>query len=232
MTADLRLLATASSTPNPLWFVDRSSGEVTLLLMTAVVTVGLLRAALPTLNPFLVEGVHVNLALLTIAFAGTHVLAAVFDPFARLGPIDALVPFVSAYRGTWLGLGVISGYLYAVAVLSSWPVRRFGRTAWLWLHRTTYAAWVVALFHSLGTGSDAQNRVFLFLNVAAVAVVLALFLGIRVAEGWRRLPPLWAGAALVAIVTVGALAVWAAEGPLQAGWARSAGTPPDLLRSP
>jgi methionine sulfoxide reductase heme-binding subunit len=221
-----------TSTPNPLWFLDRSSGEVTLLLMTVVVIFGIVRAALPSANPFLVEGAHINIALLTIAFAGLHVLAALLDPFARLGPIDSLVPFVSAYRGTWLGLGVISGYLYLVAVLSSWPARRLGRRVWLWLHRSTYAVWVLAMVHSLGTGSDVRNNVFLLLNVAAVAVVLAVFLGIRVAEGWQRLPPLWAGVALAAVVTVLLLAVWAANGPLQAGWARSSGTPPELLRTP
>jgi sulfoxide reductase heme-binding subunit YedZ len=221
-----------TSTPNPLWFVDRSSGEVTFLLLTVVVVFGIVRAALPASSPFLVEGAHINLALLTIAFAGLHVLAALLDPFARLGPIDALVPFVSAYRGTWLGLGVISGYLYAVAVLSSWPARRLGRPVWLWLHRANYAAWVLAVVHSLGTGSDVRNNVFMLLNVAAVAVVLAIFLGIRVAEGWSRLPPLWAGVAMAAVVTVVVLAIWAANGPLQAGWAQSAGTPPDLLRTP
>src|ERR1700732_1529429 len=144
--------------PSPLWFVDRSAGEVTLILMSAVVILGIVRSGVPTAFPFLVEGAHINLALLAIAFAGLHIVAAVLDPFARLGPIDALVPFVSAYRGTWLGLGVISGYVYAVAALSSWPARRRGRTPWLWLHRTTYAAWVLAVVHSLGTGSDVRNN--------------------------------------------------------------------------
>ena len=221
-----------SATPSPLWFVDRSSGEVTLLLMTAVVIFGIVRAALPSASPVLTEGAHINIALLTIAFAGLHILAALLDPFARLGPIDSLVPFVSAYRGTWLGLGIISGYLYAIAVLSSWPARRLGRPVWLWLHRTTYAAWLLALIHSLGTGSDVRNNVFFLLNVAAVAIALAVFLGIRVAEGWSRLPPLWAAVAVAAVVTVLVIAIWAANGPLQEGWARSAGTPPDLLRSP
>src|ERR1700730_429612 len=221
-----------SSTPNPLWFLDRSSGEVTLLLMTVVVILGIVRAALPTANPILFEGSHINIALLTIAFAGLHILAALLDPFAHLGPIDTLVPFVSAYRGTWLGLGVISGYVYAVAVLSSWPARRLGRTPWLWLHRTTYAAWVLAVVHSLGTGSDARNNFFLLLYVAVGAVVLAVFLSSRVAEGWQRLPPLWAGVTLAAVLTVLLLAVWAANGPLQSGWARSSGTPPELLRTP
>ena len=107
------------STPSPLWFLDRSAGEVTLLLMSATLIVGIVRAAMPSASPFLVEGIHVNLALLTVAFAGLHVVAAILDPYAGLGPMDALVPFVSAYRGTWLGLGVVSAYLYAVGALSS-----------------------------------------------------------------------------------------------------------------
>jgi sulfoxide reductase heme-binding subunit YedZ len=212
--------------------LDRSSGEVTLVLMTVVLIFGIVRAALPTTNPFLTEGAHINIALVTVAFGGLHIVAALLDPFARLGPIDSLIPFVSAYRGTWLGLGVISGYLYAVAVLLSWPARRVGRAFWLWLHRTTYAAWLLAVVHSLGTGSDARNQVFFLLNVAAVAVALAVFLGVRVAEAWSRLPPLWAALAVTAVVAVLLLAVWATHGPLQEGWARSAGTPPDLLRSP
>jgi len=53
-----------------------------------------------------------------------------------------------------------------------------------------------------------------------------------VAEGWRRLPPLWAALAVVAVITVIGVGVWAAAGPLQPGWARSSGTPPGLLQSP
>lgn len=202
------------------------------MLMTVVLIFGIVRAAAPSANPLLTEVAHINIALLTVAFAGLHILAALLDPFARLGPIDALVPFVSAYRGTWLGLGVISGYLYAVAVLLSWPARRLSRPVWLWLHRANYAAWLVAVVHSLGTGSDARNELFFLLNVAAVAIALAIFLGVRVADAWNRRPALWAAVAVAAVLTVLVIAVWAANGPLQEGWARSAGTPPNLLRSP
>src|SRR6202051_2945675 len=219
------------SSPSPLWFLDRSAGEVTLLLMSAVMILGIIRAAIPTAFPFLIEGAHINLALLTIAFAGLHIVAAVLDPFARLGPIDALVPFVSAYRGTWLGLGVVSGYVYSANVLMSWPARRFSRATWVWLHRSVYVAWVLALLHSLGTGSDARNQLFLLLNVLCVAGVLVAFLAFRVAEGWNALPPVWAALAVVAIAVTIGIAVWAVNGPLQPGWARSSGTPPDLLRS-
>ena len=221
-----------TSAPSPLWFIDRSAGEVTLLLMSAVVILGMVRAALPTAYPLMVEGAHINLALLVIVFAGLHLVAAVLDPFAHLGLIDATVPFVSAYRGLWLGLGVVSGYVYAVTVLTSWPKRRLPRAGWVWLHRTIYVAWVLAVVHSLGTGSDTQNRLFLLLDVAAVGAVLAAFIGYRVVSGWPSLPPLWAALAVIAFLTILGVAVWAASGPLQPGWARSSGTPMNLLRSP
>jgi methionine sulfoxide reductase heme-binding subunit len=218
-------------TANPLWFVDRSAGEVTLLLLSCVMILGILRSALPTVYPRLVEGLHTNLALLAVAFGVAHVLAAVLDPFAHLGPLDALVPFASRYRPAWLGLGVVSGYLIAFVVITSWPARRLPRTAWLWLHRTMYAGWLVAFVHALGTGSDTTNRLFLLLDLAAVGGVLVVFLSYRVTESWPKRPLLWAPVAAVALAAVLGLAAWTVTGPLQPGWARSSGTPPDLLRT-
>jgi len=218
-------------TPSPLWYVDRSAGEVTLLLMSAVAILGVFRAALPARSPFTVEGLHVNLALMTLVFGGLHVAASILDPYAGLGPVDALIPFVSAYRATWLGLGVLAGYMFTATVLISWPLRRLPRAWWRWLHRLMYGAWVLALLHSLGTGSDATGRVFLFLNIVAVAAVLAAFVGLRVTEAWASSPALWSALTAVALLIVFGIAVWAADGPLQPGWARAAGTPPDLLRT-
>ena len=220
------------ATPSPLWFVDRSAGEVTLLLLTAVVVLGIVRSSTPRAAPQLVEGLHVNVALMAAIFAGLHVVAAILDPYAGLGPPDALVPFISAYRTTWLGLGVVSAYLYAATVVTSWPARRFSRRVWLWVHRVMYLGWVLALIHSFGTGTDARNEVFLILNVVAVVFVLVAFLGLRVAEGWRTLPALWAGLGVLAVIVVAGVAIWALSGPLQPGWARSSGTPPGLLHSP
>ena len=199
--------------------------------MSAVAILGIVRSALPKASPFLVEGLHTNVALVTIGFGGLHILASILDPYARLGPVDALVPFVSAYRGTWLGLGVVSGYVYVFSIGISWPVRRLPRTWWRWLHRALYAGWALALIHSLGTGSDARNEVFLFLNIVAVAAVLVAFITIRVSEGWTSSPALWGACAGLALLVVFGIAVWALNGPLQPGWARAAGTPPDLLHS-
>jgi DMSO/TMAO reductase YedYZ heme-binding membrane subunit len=172
-----------------------------------------------------------NVTLLAVAFAALHVVAAVADPYAQLSVLDALVPFASAYRTTWLAFGIASGYLFAVVLVSSWPVRRLGRLAWQWLHRVAYVGWVVAVVHSLGTGSDVRNPVFLALTMAAVVGVLATFLGVRLAEE-RNHRSLSAAVGVLAILTIVLIAVWAANGPMRPGWARSAGTPPGLLHTP
>lgn len=216
---------------NPLWFLDRSAGEVTLLLLTTVLILGIARAALPSASPVLVEGLHVNLAFLVVVFAGLHVVAAVLDPFAHLGPVDAVVPFVSAYRGTWLGLGVISAYLYLCAIATSWPARRMPRSSWVWVHRTMYGGWVLAILHSLGTGSDSRNELFLLLDVAAVASALIAFVGLRVLQGRAKHPQLWTALAVAGVLIVVEVGAWAANGPLKPGWAKSSGTPANLLRS-
>lgn len=217
--------------PSPLWFLDRSSGEVTLVVLSVAVALGVIRVAQPAFQPVLVEGVHRNLTLLAVVFAAIHLVAAIADPYAQLKVLDAVVPFVSAYRTTWLAFGVISGYLFAIVLISSWPVRRLGRVAWQWLHRVAYVGWVVAVVHSLGAGSDVRNPVFLVLTMAMVIGVLVTFLGVRLAEEQehRRLS---AAIGVVAILTVVVIAVWAANGPMQSGWARISGTPPGLLRSP
>ena len=205
---------------------------MTLLLLSVVVVLGVVRAALPWAAPFLIEGIHRRLALLAIAFGALHILAAVLDPYANLGPLDAVVPFVSVYRGTWMGLGVISAYVYVAVALSSWPVRRLSRFWWKWLHRTTYLGWGLALVHSLGTGSDARNNLFLLLDILAVAGVLAAFLGYRIYDETQSVSPPRLLAGVAGLVAVVVIAVWAFNGPLHPGWARVSGTPPGLLHSP
>jgi len=191
---------------------------------------GVTRSAMPAWRPFLVEGIHRNLALMSTVFAGLHILGAVFDTYARLGALDVFVPFSSRYRGTWLGLGVVSGYVVATVVLTSWPARRLKRGAWVWIHRGIYAAWILGVVHALGTGSDGHEPLFLFLVTAFSAAVLAAFLGLRVDLGRHTAPKRSAAAGVVAVLAVTFVAVWAYNGPLQPGWARTAGTPPALLQ--
>jgi len=214
-----------------LWYLTRGSGAVALLLLTASVLLGVANTTRWKSNRwprFVIYGLHRNVTLLALTFTGIHVVTTVADPFAPIGVVDAFIPFLSPYRPFWLGLGAIAFDLLLALILTSFLRRRIGTKAWRIVHWLAYAAWPVAMLHSLGTGSDAREGWLLLLGVGCGVTVLAAVL-------WRllrtpRVDPAFRAAALLGTlgVFVGLL-VWTAEGPLQKGWAARAGTPPRLL---
>ncbi len=203
-----------------------------MMLLTTVLVMGVLisaRLKLPSRWRFLVAGLHRNVSLLAVVFLTIHVAAAVLDPFARLGWSDALIPFTSAYRPLWLGLGVVAAELFLALVLSS-LVRRFvGSPLWRFLHWAAYASWAIGLVHGLGSGTDAATGWFLVIDGLCVIVGISVVIGVRLVQGWPARAGLRIGlGAAICLGTVG-LAAWYASGPSQPGWARLAGTPAGLL---
>jgi len=214
-----------------LWYLTRGTGVVTLLLLTLAVVLGVatsVRWASPRWPRFVLEWLHRNVSLLVLVFLAVHVATAVFDSFAPLRWVDAIVPLSSAYRPVWVGLGAVAlDLLVAVAVTSLLRVR-VGYRAWRVVHWGAYACWPLALLHGLGTGSDTKQAWMLVLDAAAFVTVVAAVWW-RAAVGW----PSRLGARLAALVASVALpiavAAWVVVGPLQPGWARIAGTPARLL---
>ena len=142
-----------------LWFATRGSGTVAFLALTAVVVLGILgtqRLERLRVPQFLVAGLHRNLTLPALVVLGVHIGTSVADSYAPVGLKDAFVPFVSAYRPIWLGLGTLAFDLLLALTITSLLRTRIGLRRWKALHWLAYAAWPVALVHALGTGSDAQ----------------------------------------------------------------------------
>jgi sulfoxide reductase heme-binding subunit YedZ len=82
--------------------------------------------------------------------------------------------------------------------------------------------------HGLGTGTDTPTRWVLWLTAACAALITGLIIW-RLAQGWPASPGARvAGAVTLAIVLL-ASGVWLANGPLQPGWPKRAGTPTSLL---
>ena len=106
---------------------------------------------------FLVAGLHRNLTLLAIAFVVVHVVTTVADGYAPIRLVDAVVPFVSAYRPIWLGLGAVAFDLLLALIVTSLLRARVGLRLWRAVHWLAYAAWPLALVHGLGTGSDSRG---------------------------------------------------------------------------
>jgi len=220
------------SSTNPLWYTTRASGIVSLVLFTAVVVLGILVSIQWTnerWSSYLLQAMHRYISLLALVFLGLHIITAVIDPFAHLSVTDALVPFTSSYRPFWLGLGVVAVDIFIAVAVTSLLRVRIGFRLWRVVHWLAYASWPIALVHGMGTGTD--TRTFWGLGVDAICVSTVLVaVGIRIVNRSHRSFP---GAIFVPVVGIAAvwLGVWAVTGPLDAGWARAAGTPASLLAS-
>jgi sulfoxide reductase heme-binding subunit YedZ len=158
-----------------LWFAARGAGIVSLLLSTAVVCLGLLTAARwqrPGWPRFLTVELHRWVALVSVVFVGLHVLTAIVDPYAQLGLLAAIVPLASTYRPVAVAFGVISVDLL-IAVLATSLIRdRIGQRTWRAVHWLAYAAWPLAVVHSLIAGSDAFAPWMLAMIAACCAAVV------------------------------------------------------------
>jgi len=220
-----------ASNGQALWYLTRGSGVVALLLLTASVFLGVANTTRwkgDRWPRFIVYGLHRNITLLAVTFTAVHVVTTIADSFAPIGFVDAFIPFLSPYRPFWLGLGALAFDLLLALILTSFLRRRIGNRAWRLVHWLAYAAWPVAMLHSLGTGSDARAGWLLFLAVLCGIAVLAAIL-------WRLLrtptasPEVRLGALAGTVAVLVGLLVWTANGPLQRGWAARAGTPARLL---
>jgi methionine sulfoxide reductase heme-binding subunit len=221
----------ASSAPSAYWYLARSTGAVSLVLLSGAVVLGGLdvqRISTPSWPRFIVDALHRNVSLLAIVFLLLHILTSVLDSFASISLIDANVPFVGSYRPFWLGLGALSFDLLLAVTVTSLLRQRVGFRAWRTVHWLTYASWPVALLHALGTGSDVKSTWLLILSLVCLATVLATVLWRAIAawgEHARRGRLALAGTGAFALF----LTLWLPGGPLGPEWARRSGTPSALL---
>ncbi|MGW1028684.1 ferric reductase-like transmembrane domain-containing protein [Streptomyces sp. NPDC002577] len=176
-----------------LWYANRATGAVCLVLFTAVVLLGIavrLRGRLPGLPRFGTVTLHRTLSLSAVAFLAAHIGVAVLDGYVNITVADVLVPFVSDYQPLWLGLGTVAFDLMLAVLVTSLVRARLGHRAWRAVHWLAYASWPAALVHGIGIGTDSGTGWMVWLTVACVAAVLAGF-GLRVlhaARAARRTP--------------------------------------------
>jgi sulfoxide reductase heme-binding subunit YedZ len=153
-----------------LWYIDRGSGLVALMLLTTSVVLGLVSVARlhsPRWPRFALADLHRNLALLALAFGVVHVVTSVIDSFVPIGVVDAFVPFAGSYRPVWLALGAIGADLMLAVLITSALRRRLGYKAWRSVHMLSYGAWGASVIHSIGIGSDARSAIWGVMIVAA-----------------------------------------------------------------
>ena len=215
----------------PLWYLTRATGLVALVLLTLNMAGGLLtsvRYERPAWPRFVTIGLHRNIALLALAFTGLHIVTTLADSFVPIRVQDVFIPFISAYRPLWLGLGAIAFDLMLALAVTSLLRTRMSYWSWRLVHWSAYLCWPVAVLHGLGTGTDTTVRWALALTVACVALI-AVFTGWRLAYGWPSHAAARLAGALALVVALIAGGAWLTAGPLRPGWSLRAGTPTHLV---
>ena len=163
-------------TPGPhiWWLASRASGIVALGLIATSVVLGLAMAN-KLLRGRSIAALHEQLSLAGLVAVAIHGLTLLGDPWLHPGLSGIAVPFTMGYRTVFTGLGILAGYLAAALGLSFYVRRRFGARLWRKLHRFTPVAYVLALVHTLGAGTDAGTpwlRTFMPAGAIPIAVLL------------------------------------------------------------
>ena len=169
-----------------LWYLNRATGLTLLVLLTISTVLGVLAmGGRPgqRIPQFVTQHVHRNLALLSVVALAVHVASAVLDTFVDISWWQAVVPFGATYEPLWLGLGALSLDLVAVVVVTSLVRSRLTHRWWRAVHLLAWLAWVAAVVHSIGIGTDIEGRAMWAVvpTVCVLAVVAAL--GLRLGHG-------------------------------------------------
>jgi len=163
-----------------LWYLNRATGTVVLVLLTLSVVLGVLSMGgrpgrgLPR---FVSQSLHRNVALIAVTALVAHVVTAVIDSYVDIRWWQALIPVGATYKPLWLGLGTLSLDLLAVIVATSLLRERLGHGFWRTVHLLSWIAWAAAVVHAVGIGTDLANPSGLavlptMVCVAAVPVAL------------------------------------------------------------
>lgn len=162
------------TTASPIWYLDRATGMVSLVLMSLVVVLGVAvqrQAQLPGLPRFGATLVHRNVSLLSALLLAVHVASAVFDNFVPIGRWAAFLPFTSGWRPAAVGLGTLAVDLFVLIVVTSLLRGHIPLPLWRIVHWTSYAMWPLAFFHGLTAGTDLASGWGLALALACAAAV-------------------------------------------------------------
>jgi sulfoxide reductase heme-binding subunit YedZ len=167
------------------WIASRAFGVVALVLVAVSVGLGLAMALRSAKGPGAMarlKTAHEATALVALLAIAAHGLMLLGDSYLRPGLAGIAIPFVTSHAPLWTGLGVIGGWLAAVLGLTFYVRRWIGPKLWRQMHRWTLAVYVLAVVHTLGSGTDARSFWLLAILIATLAP-LAVMAAVRLLPG-------------------------------------------------
>ena len=172
------------------WFIARITGLTAFAVLSLSVLSG--EALRTSVLDFLAKNrairkLHDFTTPLWLPLVFAHVIALLFDKTAAIQPINVVIPFVTTYEPYLvpIGLGTVAFDIVMIVTITSWLRSRMNNTLWMWIHRTSYIAFVAVFFHAAlsGTDFDAPLVSALAWSTAAGLAILGIS---RIV--WGRLP--------------------------------------------
>jgi len=156
-------------------YLSRSTGIVATVLAVAALVYGFFFSSRNTgkrRRPNWWLDLHNWLGGLALIFIGCHLVAVYLSRRPGIGLVQIVIPATTAIGGWGITWGVLAMYLFAAAVLTSWPKRRFSRRVWRVVHLGSVMGVGLAGVHGYQSGSDSGELLFLGGLVACAAVAI------------------------------------------------------------
>ena len=157
-----------------IWYANRATGIVLVVLLTISTAIGILstaRTGSVRWPRFATQALHRNVALLSLVMLVLHILSAVSASFVDIRWYDGLVPFIGTYEPFWLGVGTVASDLMIAVILTSMVRDRFRHRGWRVVHLLSYPAWAIGVLHGVFMGTDSFTAWGLSVSGVSVGIV-------------------------------------------------------------
>ena len=178
----------------PVWPATRAAGLTSYVLLFLSVVSGILQSLPGVLRRrrATLYALHCTACQYGLLFGFLHGLLMLGDTTVSYTWREILVPFTAPYLPLATGLGTIALYIMVVLVISSRLIKRIGRKFWRVVHFLAFPGYLLALYHGIAMGTDAQYAEIRLLYAITAAVVLVLVL-FRLSAGSAKKVPVSGG---------------------------------------
>ena len=156
----------SNAAPHTFWYISRASGFVAFGLLWLSMLAGLgITSRLGRIWPGAPSALaasyelHRFASFVGIGFTAVHILVLMGDQYMNYTLAQLLVPFMgSNFKPEWVGFGQIAFYVLLLVSYTFYARDRIGVHVWRLIHMFSFALFLMALLHSLYSGTDSSTR--------------------------------------------------------------------------
>jgi methionine sulfoxide reductase heme-binding subunit len=157
-----------------LWLAARATGITSYLLLTALVSFGLILSHPTNQSTWKLSKTifpwHENLFVFVVAFTAAHVVSLLLDPYANVGIQGALIPGLSQFRTVPVAVGTVGLYAIVLSGLTARWTQLLPKGVWLKLHRLALVGWILSWAHGILAGADSVALIPMYAGTGVVVI--------------------------------------------------------------